>query len=361
MNTEFFTALDLLESEKGISKEYMLEKVEAALLAAYKKDSTSAANVKVVIDPVKKEVKMYQEKTVCETVEDESTQITLEAAHKISKRLKIGDVADVEIKPKNFGRISAQTAKQVIIQGIREAERELMVKEYESKRDDILTALVAKIDPLSGNAVLEIGKNQATLIKNEQIPGEDLRVGDRIKVYVTEVKKETKVPIVLLSRVSTGLVKRLFELEIPEIQDGTVIIHSISRDPGSRTKIAVYSRDPDVDAIGSCIGPKGMRKASIMNELAGEKIDIIEYSEEAEKFIEAALAPATVKSVTITDTDPKSCKVMVDDDQLSLAIGKKGQNAMLAAKLTGFKIDIKSPELEAKEAENAAAAEAEEE
>lgn len=350
MNAEFFTALDLLESEKGISKEYMLEKVEQALLSAYKKDSASAANVKVVIDPVKKDVKMYQEKTVCETVTDESCEITLEAAHKISKRLKIGDIADVEIKTKNFGRISAQTAKQVIIQGIREAERELMVKEYESKRDDILTALVAKIDPLSGNAVLEIGKNQATLIKSEQIPGEDLRVGDRIKVYVNDVKKETKGPIVLLSRSNPGLVKRLFELEIPEIQDGTVIIQSISRDPGSRTKIAVYSRDPDVDAIGSCIGPKGMRKTNIMNELAGEKIDIIEYSEDAEKFIEAALAPATIRSVTITDADPRSCKVMVDDDQLSLAIGKKGQNAMLAAKLTGFKIDIKSPELEAKQA-----------
>ncbi|MBQ9940293.1 MAG: transcription termination/antitermination protein NusA [Clostridia bacterium] len=348
MNTEFFTALDLLESEKGISKEYMLEKVEAALLAAYKKDA-NGANVKVVIDPVKKDVKMYQEKTVVEVVQDESTEITLEAAHKISKRLKIGSIADVEVKTKNFGRISAQTAKQVIIQGIREAERELMIKEYESKRDDILTALVTKVDPLSGNAVLEIGKNQATLIKSEQIPGEDLRVGDRIKVYVTEVKKETKGPIVLLSRNTTGIVKRLFELEIPEIQDGTVIIHSVSRDPGSRAKIAVYSRNADVDAIGSCIGPKGMRKANIMNELAGEKIDIVEYSEIPEDFIKAALSPATVQSVTITSQDPKTCKVMVANDQLSLAIGKKGQNAMLAAKLTGFKIDIKSPELEAKE------------
>ncbi len=347
MNTEFFTALDLLESEKGISKEYMLEKVEAALQAAYKKDISAAANVRVEINPVKKDVKMYQQKLVVETVTDETCEITLEAAHKVSKRLKIGDTAEIEIKPKNFGRISAQTAKQVIIQGIREAERELMVKEYESKKDDIITAMVTKIDPLSGNAILEIGKNQATLIKNEQIPGEDLRVGDRIKVYVNEVKKETKGPIVILSRSNPGLVKRLFELEIPEIQDGTVIIHSISREAGSRTKIAVYSRDPDVDAIGSCIGPKGMRKANIMNEIAGEKIDIIEYSETPEEFIKAALSPATVLSVTVTS--PKCCRVIVENDQLSLAIGKKGQNAMLAARLTGYKIDIKSPEMAAQE------------
>lgn len=348
MNTEFFTALDLLESEKGISKEYMLEKVEAALQAAYKKDVSGAANVRVEIDPVKKEVKMFQQKLVVENVVDEACEITLEAANKISKRLKLGDTAEVEIKPKNFGRISAQTAKQVIIQGIREAERELMVKEYESKKDDILTAIVAKIDPLSGNAVLEIGKNQATLVKSEQIPGEDLRVGDRIKVYVNEVKKETKGPIVILSRAKEGLVKRLFELEIPEINDGTVIIHSVSREAGSRSKIAVYSRDPNVDAIGACIGPKGMRKASIMNELAGEKIDIIEYNEQPEEFIKAALAPATVQSVTVTE--PKCCRVIVANDQLSLAIGKKGQNAMLAARLTGYKIDIKSPEMAAQEA-----------
>lgn len=347
MNTEFFTALDLLESEKGISKEYMLEKVEAALQAAYKKDFANGSNVRVEINPVKKDVKMYQQKTVVETVTDENTEITLEAAHKISKRLKIGAIAEVEIKPKNFGRISAQTAKQVIIQGIREAERELMVKEYESKKDDILTAMVTKIDPLSGNAILEIGRNQATLVKSEQIPGEDLRVGDRIKVYVNEVKRDTKGPIVILSRSNPGLVKRLFELEIPEIQDGTIIIHSISREAGSRTKIAVYSRNPDVDAIGSCIGQKGMRKANIMNEISGEKIDIIEYSDSPEDFIKAALSPATVQSVTITE--PKCCRVIVANDQLSLAIGKKGQNAMLAARLTGYKIDIKSPEMAAQE------------
>lgn len=341
MNSEFFNALDLLEQEKGIPKEYMLEKVEAALLTAYKRDNNGKDNVKIVLDPVKKNVKMYKVMTVVEEVTDPETEIDLEAASKISKRLKLGSETSIEIKPKNFGRISAQTAKMVIIQGIREAERGMMIKEYESKREDIVTAVVNLIDQQTGNYVLEMGKNQATLIKSEQSPADNYRVGDPIKVFVTEVKKESKGPIVLLSRRHPGLVKRLFELEVPEIQDGTVIIYSIAREAGSRTKIAVYSRNPDVDPIGSCIGVRGMRKNNIMNELSGEKIDIIRYSENPEEFIKEALAPAEVLSVDVFDD--KACRVIVAPDQLSLAIGKEGQNARLAARLTGYKIDIKSP------------------
>ncbi len=396
MNSEFFKALDLLEKEKGIPKQYMIEKVEAALLSAFKRDN-GYANVRIVLDPAKKDVRVYKQLTVVDPdaeeeipeeefyredadfEDDESdgnendeqeaelydtddtsgedkapaekktrkhvfnprTEITLEEARKISGKYNLGDIVEIEVKPKNFGRISAQTAKQVIIQGIREAERDIMVREYESKKEEIVTAIVSRVDPVTGNAMLELGKNEVTLFKNEQIPGEVLTEGDKIKVYVTVVKKETKGPTVVLSRKHPGLVKRLFELEVPEIQDGTVIIKAISREAGSRTKIAVYSRDPNVDPIGSCIGPRGIRKNNITNEIKGEKIDIIKYSEVPEEFIRAALSPAQV--VSVTETGERSCYVLVEDDQLSLAIGKEGQNARLAARLTGYnKIDIKS-------------------
>lgn len=393
MNAEFFKALDLLEKEKGIPKQYMIEKVEAALLSAFKKDN-GYANVRIVLDPVKKDVRVYKQLTVVdpeaeeeipeefysdEALDDEEfenqaeddeeaelydddvleeeeiitekktrkhifnerTEISLEDARKISGKYNLGDIVEIEVKPKNFGRISAQTAKQVIIQGIREAERDIMMREYESKKEEIVTAIVSRVDPVTGNAVLELGKNEVTLFKNEQIPGEILKEGDSIKVYVTVVKKETKGPTIVLSRKHPGLVKRLFELEVPEIQDGTVIIKAISREAGSRTKIAVYSRDTNVDPIGSCIGPKGIRKNNITNEIKGEKIDIIKYSEIPEEFIRAALSPAQV--VSVTETGERSCYVLVEDDQLSLAIGKEGQNARLAARLTGYnKIDIKS-------------------
>ncbi len=269
--------------------------------------------------------------------------ITLEEAHKKSKRYKLGDSVEVEIKPKDdFGRMAAVAAKQVIIQGIREAEKGIMIKEYESKKEEIVTATVSRLNPISGDAILEIGKNVVSLQKKEQIPGEVYTEGDIIKVYVLEVKKdrEARGPAVVLSRTHPGLVKRLFELEVPEIQDGTVIIKSVSREAGSRTKIAVYSRDENVDAIGSCIGPKGIRKNNIAKEIGDEKIDIVKYSEIPEEFIKAALSPATV--VSVTEVAPKSYKVLVEDDQLSLAIGKKGQNVSLAARLTGCKIDIKS-------------------
>jgi len=413
MNKEFFKALDLLERQKGIPKEYMKEKVEAALQAAFRKE-TGTTNVKVVLDEAKMDVKVYQQLAVInieeeerkaqeeyerreaekaalaaelaaqaaengevedeleeEDLEDEddgfvfnkelskkpeekkerygfrfnpNLHITVEEAQKKSKRYKAGDVYEIEMKPKNFGRISAHAAKQVIVQAIKEAERGMMIKEYESKKEEIVTAVVSRINPMNGDVTLEIGKNAVVLFKKEQIPGEELHEGDVIKVYVLEVKKESegRGPAVVLSRTHAGFVKRLFELEVPEIQDGTVIISSVAREAGSRTKIAVYSRDENVDAIGSCIGAKGMRKNNVTKEIAGEKIDIVKYSEDPEEFIKAALAPAQVVSVTLAQDGSKACTVLVDDDQLSLAIGKKGQNARLVARLTGYKIDIKS-------------------
>ena len=340
MNTEFFNALDALEKERGIPKEYMLERVEAALISAYKKVSGGNSNVRIVLDPVKKDVKVYQVKNIVETVEDPETEISLEEAKKLNRRYVLGGVAEFEVKTKNFGRISAQTAKQVIIQGIREAERSMMIKEYESKKEEVITATVVKIDPQNGNVIVDTGTSEAVLLKGEQIPGETFEVGEHIKVFVMEVKNELKGPIVTLSRTHFGLVKRLFELEVPEIQDGTVIIKGISREAGSRTKIAVESRDENVDPVGACIGNRGSRISSILGELHGEKIDIIPFSDVPEKYISAALLPAAVKSVTVDGE--RSCRVLVAPDQLSLAIGKEGQNARLAAKLTGYKIDIKT-------------------
>lgn len=340
MNTELFNALDLLEKERGISKEHMIAKLKAALISAYKKEKGGKENVNIVIDEAKKDYKVYQQKTIVEVVEDPETEITLEDAKKISRKYVLGGVADVEMKTKSFSRISAQAAKQVIIQGIREAERSMMIKEYETKREEVVTAVIVKVDPQNGNIVVDTGTSEAVLLKSEQIPGETFAVGDHVKVFIMEVKNENKGPIVTLSRTHFGLVKRLFEIEIPEIQDGTVIIKGISREAGSRTKIAVESRDENVDPVGACIGNRGGRISSILNELCGEKIDIIKYSESPEEYVCAALSPATVKSVTLDGE--RSCRVIVEPDQLSLAIGKEGQNARLAARLTGFKIDIKT-------------------
>ncbi|MCI8331749.1 MAG: transcription termination/antitermination protein NusA [Clostridiales bacterium] len=341
MNAEFFNALDMLVKEKGIPADYMLEKVEAALISAYKRDKGGNSNVRVVLDLDKKDVKMYQQREIVEEVEDEETQITLEDAKKVSKRYKLGEICESEIKFKNFRRLGAQAAKQVIIQGIREAERGMMIKEYEDKKGEIITAKVQRVDPITGNLSVDTGTSVATLLKSEQIPGEFYQVGDFIKLYVIEVRKDTtKGPIVSLSRTHPGLVKRLFELEVPEIQDGTVIIHNITREAGSRTKIAVESRDENVDPVGACIGARGMRINHIVDELNGEKIDIIKYSEEPSEYIMASLSPAEVSNVIVDDE--RSCRVYVSADQLSLAIGKEGQNARLAARLTGFKIDIKT-------------------
>ena len=340
MNTEFFNALDILEKEKGISKEYMLEKVEAALVAAFKRDNNGNSNVRVVMDPVKKDVKVYSVKNIVEEVMDPETEISLEAAKAINRRHVLGGVVETEIKTKSFGRISAQTAKQVIIQGIREAERSMAVKAYESKKEEIISAVVTKVDPTNGNIVVDTGTSEAVLLKSEQIPGESFTVGDHMKVFVMEVNSEVKGPLVTLSRSNPHFVKRLFELEIPEIADGTVVIHNVSREPGSRTKISVSSRNADVDAVGACIGAGGRRISEIVNELGGEKIDIVNYSETPEEYVRAALAPASVKSVVLESE--RACRVIVAPDQLSLAIGMEGQNARLAARLTGFKIDIKT-------------------
>ena len=340
MNKEFFAALALLESERGIPKEYMMEKIEAALVSAFKKEYGNNTNVRIVMDPNKEDVRVYQQKTVVEVVENPQTEISLEDARKLSKRNAVGKVIEIEVKPKNFRRLSAMAAKSVIIQGIRESERRVAQEAYESKREEIITATVLKIDPVNGNVVLDTGTGRAVLLKSEQIPGETFTVDDKVKVFITEVSKEAKGPLVTLSRVHPGLVRRMFELEVPEIQDGVVLVKGVSREAGSRTKIAVWSRDEAVDPVGACIGNHGMRISAIVEELGGEKIDIVKYSESLEEYVSAALAPATVNSVTMTAE--RACLVNVDADQLSLAIGKEGQNVRLAAKLTGCKIDIKS-------------------
>ena len=349
MNADFFEAIEDIEKEKGIPRGYMYDKIKQAMLAAFRRDNPECEdNVEIILDEETKRMEMNVIKTVVEEVEDPSHEIQLEAAKKVSKRAKLGDELHVPVETKKFGRIAAQAAKQVIIQGIREAERGIIYEEFTSKEHEILTGVVSHIEPRNGSVSIRISSNseftEAMLAPNERIKTEVLREGDRIKVYVVEVRNSTRGPQVLISRTHPGLVKRLFELEVPEIYDGTVEIKSIAREAGSRTKMAVWSSDPDVDPIGSCVGPKGGRVASIVNELGGEKIDIVKYSEIPEEYIAAALSPSEVLSVTMLE-DGKSCRVVVPDSQLSLAIGKEGQNARLAAKLTGCKIDIK-PESE---------------
>ncbi len=342
---EFFTAIDLIEREKGIPKGYMLEKITQALVAAYKKDHPETGeNIVVAADQEKGTVRMYIKKDVVETVDNPGTEISLESARAKLPQAQLGDVVSMEVKTRDFGRIAAQTARQVIIQGMREAERGMVFDEFSSKAHEIITGLVTRIDPRTGGVSLRITSGsewtEAYLAPGEQVKGETYMEGMRIKVYVVEVRHATRGPQVLISRTHPGLVKRLFELEVPEIHDGTVEVKSISREAGSRTKLAVWSADPNVDPIGACVGPKGARVNSIVDELKGEKVDIIKWSDDPAAYIAAALAPAEVLSVT-TLSDGKSCRVIVPDDQLSLAIGKEGQNARLAAKLTGFKIDIK--------------------
>ena len=350
MNAEFFSAIEEIEKEKGIPRQYMYDKIHQAMLAAFRKDNPEAAdNVVIEMSEEKRKIDMYIVKDVVEEVENPATQIGIDAAKTINKRAKVGGQVKVPVETKKFGRIAAQSAKQVIIQGIREAERGIVYEEFTSKEHEILTGVVQRIDPRTGAVSIRISSNseftEALLPANEQIRGETLTEGDRIKVYVVEVRNSTRGPQVLISRTHPGLVKRLFELEVPEIFDGTVEIKSISREAGSRTKMAVWSNQAEVDPIGACVGPKGGRVASIVDALGGEKIDIVKYSEDVENYVAAALAPAEVISVTQLD-DGKSCRVVVPDNQLSLAIGKEGQNARLAAKLTGYKIDIK-PESEA--------------
>ena len=344
MNTEFFTALDLLEKERGVPAAYMIEKIEAALVSAYKKEYGNNTNVRILIDPNKKDVRVYQQKEVVDVVENPETQISLADAKCIAKKYVLGSVVETEVKTKNFRRLSAAAAKSVIIQGIREGERLAMQEAYENKHEEIITATVSKVDRETGNVLLETDTSRAVLLRSEQIPGEEFMVGDKIKVFVMEVNKEARGPVVTLSRAHAGLVRRLFELEIPEIADGIVIVKGVAREAGSRTKISVYSRDEDVEPVGACIGNRGVRLNGIINELCGEKIDIVHYDERIEEYVANALAPAEVISVTMTGE--RACRVRVAPDQLSLAIGKEGQNARLAARLTGCKIDIKSSDYE---------------
>ena len=343
MNADFFNALDLLEKENGISKEYMISQIELALANACRKEVGPTTVIRVQLDANKKDMRVFQQRTVVPDGEvyDDNCEISLSAAKALSRRHKLGGVVETELQTKDFRRLSAQAGKQMIVQAIRTAERERQTKEYENKREEIITAIVDKVDNSNGNLILDTGTGFATLLKAEQIPGEVYDVGDRLKVFVSEVKTgETRGPIVTLSRVHPNFVKRLFELEIPEIQDGTIVIMGVAREAGSRTKIAVQSRDENVDAIGSCIGKNGMRINAILSELGGEKIDIIKYSEELTEYVAEALSPAKVESVTLEDE--RTCRIKVAPEQLSLAIGKEGQNAKLVARLTGCKIDIKA-------------------
>ena len=341
---EFFAAIRLIEQEKGIPKEYMIEKITQALVSAYKKDHEGAGdNITVDANEELGTVRMFIRKNIVEVVDDPDTEMSLEEAREKLPAAGLGDVVRMEIKTRDFGRIAAQTARQVIIQGMREAERGMIYDEFSSKEHELLTGMITRIDPRSGGASLRIGSGteatEAFLSPGEQVRGESYVEGMRLKVYVVEVRRANKGPQVLISRTHPGLVKRLFELEVPEIYDGTVEVKSIAREAGSRTKLAVWSADPNVDPIGACVGPKGQRVNNIVEELKGEKVDIIKWSEDPGEYVQAALAPAEVVSVTMFDE--KNCRVVVPDDQLSLAIGKEGQNARLAAKLTGFKIDIK--------------------
>ncbi len=341
MSKEFFEAVKMLESEKGIPADYLFEKISAAIIAGAKHNYNGKDIVHCDIDQEKQKIKVYVTKNVVEEVEDPDTDLTLEQAQLYRKSAKVGKTIDIPLKTKDFSRIVAQTAKHVIRQGIREAERGQMLQEFQNKNQELLSAKVSRIDPTTGNVSLEIGKNIAMLPKAEQVPGEVFVEGATTKVFVVDVKDSGKGPRVMISRTHPGLVRRLFETEVPEIFDGTIEIKSVSREAGSRTKIAVLTKDEDVDPVGSCIGPKGQRVSNIVEALGGEKIDIVKYSDDPAEFVSASLAPSDVISVEIIDEEIKSCRATVPDDQLSLAIGNKGQNVRLAAKLTGWKIDIK--------------------
>jgi len=349
MNIEFIEALDQIEKEKGISKEILLEAIEAALVSAYKKNYGTAQNVKINIDRATGEVKVFSQKTVKEDVKDPLLEISLVEAKKINPLAKLGDIISIEVTPQKFGRIAAQTAKQVVMQRIKEAERNIIYEEFAGRETDLVTGTVQRFD--KKNVIIDLGKTEAILPPNEQIPNETYTQGERIKVYILEVKKTTKGPVITVSRSHPGLVKRLFELEVPEIYEGIVEIKGIAREAGSRTKIAVYSKDENVDPVGACVGPKGVRVQAVVEELKGEKIDIIKWSKNIAEYISNALSPAKVLSVDV-DEENKIARVLVPEHQLSLAIGKEGQNARLAAKLTGWKIDIKSPKNDSRGDEN---------
>ncbi|MEX2462263.1 MAG: transcription termination factor NusA [Paenibacillaceae bacterium] len=339
MNTDFIDALHEIESTKGISKAILLEAIEAALISSYKRNFNTAQNVRVDINNLTGLIRVYARKTVTEEVLDPRMEISVEAARDISPNFQLADIVEIEVTPRDFGRIAAQTAKQVVTQRIREAERGLIYTAFIEKEDDIVTGIVQRQD--ARNIYVDLGKVEAVLPLNELMPTEKFKHGERIKAYITKVENTTKGPQIFLSRTHPGLLKRLFELEVPEIFDGVVEIRSVAREAGFRSKIAVHSRNLEVDPVGSCVGPKGVRVQTIVNELRGEKIDIVRWSESVEEYVANALSPSKVIEVNVFENE-KMTRVIVPDYQLSLAIGIKGQNARLAAKLTGWKIDIKS-------------------
>lgn len=339
-NKELEVALIALEKEKGIKKEYLMEQIEAALITAYKNNYKDSENVKVVVDRVTGETHIFSVKEIVEEMENPVTQITKSEAAKINKQLQVGETIDIELNPRNFGRIAAQTAKQVIIQKLREAERDIVFGEFNERKGEIVSGIVQKAD--TGVIVLDLGKLEGIMPAKEQIPVEKYKVNDKVKAYVVDVVRGSKgAPQVIVSRTAGEFVKKLFEFEIPEIYEGLIEVKSVSRDPGNRCKVAVHAQNENIDPVGSCVGQKGVRIQNIINELSGEKIDVIEWNEDPSIFISSSLLPAKVMAVDINEEE-NSARVIVPDDQLSLAIGKSGQNARLAARLTGWKIDIKS-------------------
>lgn len=338
---EFFEALKGLAKEKGIDPEYLMERIQAAIVVAVKKDYGGEDNIAVVMDPDKSEFSVSIRKTVVDEVTDPDREMTLEQAQRYDKRAAVGKDVEIKLDTKEFGRIAAQSAKHVIRQGIREAEKNQQVLEFQRRKQELVTVQIVRVDPRSGAATVQVGKGETVLPKSEQMETDDIREGARIKVYVVDVKETEKGLRALVSRTHPGLVTRMFESEVPEIFDGVVEIKAVAREAGSRTKMAVLSHDENVDAVGACIGQRGVRVVNIVEELGGEKIDIVEYSDDPATFIGAALAPAKVLKVEMAPDGSKSCKVTVPDSQLSLAIGNKGQNARLAVKLTGWKIDIR--------------------
>ena len=338
-SSELISTVNELAKERRVNKDVLFSAIEAALISAYKKNYGKGANVRASIDRDKGEIEVLSRKTVVEEVTDPQSEMTLQEARDIDRRYEVGDLVEVPVSPRDFGRIAAQTAKQVVVQHLREAERGVIYDEYSQKENEILTAIVQRVE--NRNVYVELGRTEGIIEPNQQMPNEELSINDRIKVYVLEVSRQGRGPQVYVSRTHPGLVKRLFELEVPELVSGVVQIKSIAREAGFRTKMAVFSTDPLIDAVGSCVGPRGMRVENVVSELKTEKIDIIKWSSDPAEYIANALNPARVISVFTADGE-KSARVIVPDNQLSLAIGKEGQNARLAAKLTGWKIDIKS-------------------
>lgn len=339
MNREFIKAVEELEKEKEISKDLLIDAIESALVSAYKKNYGTSQNVRVNIDKETGDIDVYMRKDIVENIEDDLVEVSIEEAREIDPKYQVGDIIEIQVTPKDFGRIAAQTAKQVVVQRIREAERGMIYDDYSNKQSEIITGIIQRVS--NDTVFINMGKTEGILAANEQVAGEKYLVNNRIKVFIMDVKKTTKGPQVYLSRSHPGLVKRLFELEVPEIQDGIVEIKSISREAGSRTKMAVFTSDENIDPVGACVGSRGTRVQAIVDELFGEKIDIINWSDDPEKLISSALSPAKVEKVIVNE-EGKSATVVVPDYQLSLAIGKEGQNVRLAAKLCGWKIDIKS-------------------